>query len=231
MIYKYFLILLGFPMLCSSQYIDNLTYGVKFGGLHSRITNLPEMLDGREHYRVLYDLNSKATIGVEGGFFLNYKIPDTRTAIQGELFYRNSGAKVLYSNSRDENYELKLNYSYLVLGAVYKLYPILGFNFGIGAHYSKNLSPSSLEYKSNVSGGLYDTTNRQFYREGIIGKDDFNLSFSLGYELNQGLHFDLRYYLGVGDMIGNRATSFQFVENINRNSLLSVSVGYSFVGW
>jgi len=64
-----------------------------------------------------------------------------------------------------------------------------------------------------------------------VGKDDFNLSFSLGYELEDNFHFDLRYYLGVGDMIGNRVTSFQFLENTNRNSYLSLSVGYSFHNW
>lgn len=219
-------------LLSYAQYEENLTYGLKAGGLHSSVTNLPEMIIGREHHLTSFSLQGKGKYGVEGGVFLNYKFPDTRTAIQPEVLYRKAGAQIHYSNpNKNEQYQLDLNYSYLVIGATYKLYPFSGFNFGVGAYYYKNLTPNALEYTSNIQGGLYDTIYRQFYRDGIIGKDDFSLSFSLGYELRNSFHFDVRYYLGVGDMIGNRSTSFQFLENTNRNSLIALSVGYSFHQW
>ncbi|MDR7750725.1 hypothetical protein [Riemerella anatipestifer] len=41
---KYLLGLGLIPVLFQSQYMDNLTYGIKVGGLHSTITNLPEMM-------------------------------------------------------------------------------------------------------------------------------------------------------------------------------------------
>lgn len=218
--------------LSYSQYIENLTYGLKVGGVRSQFSNLPEMVMGREHTLKQFDLTSKAKFGVEGGVFLNYKFPDTRTAIQSELLYRQAGAKVQYSQpSSGENYELDFNYSYLVLGATYRLYPLRGFNLGVGAFYAKNLSPNNLSYSSNVQGGLYDTEYRQFYRDGIVGKDNFSLAFSLGYEFENGFHIDARYDLGLSDAIGNRTTSFQFLENHNRQSLLSLSVGYSFHQW
>lgn len=219
-------------LLSSAQYEDNLTYGLKVGGVYSNIGNLPEMILGRDHQFTQSSINSKGKYGVEGGVFLNYKLPDTRTAIQPEILYRKSGAQVNYSNPiKSEEYQLDLNYSYLVFGATYKLYPVAGFNFGVGAYYSKNLTPHSLEYTSNVQGGLYDTNYRQFYRDGIVGRGDFSLSFSLGYELKNSFHFDVRYYLGVGDMISSRSTSFQFLENTNRNTFLTLSVGYSFHQW
>lgn len=218
--------------LSYSQYTENLTYGLKVGGVRSQFSNLPEMVMGREHTLKQFDLTSKAKFGVEGGVFLNYKFPDTRTAIQPELLYRQAGAKVHYSQpSSGENYELDFNYSYLVLGATYRLYPLRGFNLGVGAFYAKNLSPNNLSYSSNVQGGLYDTEYRQFYRDGIVGKDNFSLAFSLGYEFENGFHIDARYDLGLSDAIGNRTTSFQFLENHNRQSLLSLSVGYSFHQW
>lgn len=218
--------------LSYSQYTENLTYGLKVGGVRSQFSNLPEMVMGREHTLKQFDLTSKAKFGVEGGVFLNYKFPDTRTAIQPELLYRQAGAKVQYSQpSSGENYELDFNYSYLVLGATYRLYPLRGFNLGVGAFYAKNLSPNNLSYSSNVQGGLYDTEYRQFYRDGIVGKDNFSLAFSLGYEFENGFHIDARYDLGLSDAIGNRTTSFQFLENHNRQSLLSLSVGYSFHQW
>ena len=208
------LMLLLISGLSKSQYLDNLTYGLKLGALHSRVTNLPEMLIGRENNRQLFDITSKGVFGVEGGLFLNYKFPESRVAIQPELLFRYSGSEVNYNNeTTGSSYKLGLRYSYLMLGGIYKVYPFLGLNIGIGAFYSKNLTPHAISYNSNERNGLYDTNFRQFYREGIVGKDD------------------LRYYHGVGDMIGNRVTSFQFLENTNRSSHLSLSVGYSFNNW
>ena len=229
---RHSLLLILVSGLSKGQYSENITYGLKLGALHSRITNLPEMLIGRENNRQQFDINGKGVFGVEGGLFFNYKFPDTRVAIQPELLYRYSGAEVNYNNeTTGSSYKLGLRYSYLMLGGIYKVYPYAGLNIGIGAYYSKILTPHGVSYESNDRGGLYDASHRQFYREGIVGKDDFSLSFSLGYELEDNFHFDLRYYLGVGDMIGNRSTSFQFLENANRNSYLSLSVGYSFHNW
>ena len=92
------LMLLLISGLSKGQYLDNLTYGLKLGALHSRITNLPEMLIGRENNRQLFDITSKGVFGVEGGLFLNYKLPASRVAIQPELLFRYSGAEVNYNN-------------------------------------------------------------------------------------------------------------------------------------
>ncbi len=135
------LMLLLISGLSKGQYLDNLTYGLKLGALHSRVTNLPEMLIGRENNRQLFDITSKGVFGVEGGLFLNYKFPESRVAIQPELLFRYSGAEVNYNNETTGNsYKLGLRYSYLMLGGIYKVYPFLGLNIGIGAFYSKNLS-------------------------------------------------------------------------------------------
>ncbi|MCK0202725.1 PorT family protein [Ornithobacterium rhinotracheale] len=226
------LLLLLIPVLGYSQYFENLTYGLKLGAIRSTITNIPEMLIGREHHLSQFTMEAKEIYGVEGGVFLNYKFPDSRVAIQPEVMYRTGGVKIFYNNeSINQKYNLKFNYSYLLIGGVYKLYPYQGFNFGIGGFYSKILTPNAVEYNSNEYNGLYDTKYRQFYKDGIVGQDDFNLSFSLGYELRQSFHFDLRYYLGVGDMIKSHSTTFQFLENTNRNSFISLALGYSFDTW
>ena len=95
---KLSLMLLLISGLSKGQYLDNLTYGLKLGALHSRVTNLPEMLIGRENNRQLFDITSKGVFGVEGGLFLNYKLPASRVAIQPELLFRYSGAEVNYNN-------------------------------------------------------------------------------------------------------------------------------------
>ncbi len=214
-----------------SQITDNFTYGLKVGGLLSSIDNVPEMISGRDNSFSDYTLKSDKIFGVEGGFFVNYKLPETRVAIQAELLYRKAGDKISYSNALNKNYLLTFNYSYLTFGAIYKIYPISGLNLGAGAFYSKNLSAGAIEYESNEFDGRYDVTNRQFYRDALRGSDDVSLAFNLGYEIRSGFHIDLRYYLGVADAITNKGTDFKFIENKNTTSIFSVALGYSIHQW
>lgn len=214
-----------------SQITETYTYGLKLGGLQSSISNLPEMLSGRDNSASNYKLQSDKVIGVEGGFFLNYKLPDTRVAIQTELLYRKAGDRVSFSNDLGDTYLLTFNYSYLTFGALYKIYPLAGLNIGAGAFYSKNLGPGSIEYESNQFDGRYDIVNRQFYRDALKGSDDFSLAFNVGYEIEPGFHIDLRYYLGISDAISNKKPDFTFIENKNTTSILSISVGYSIHEW
>jgi len=213
------------------QYENNTTYGMKLGPLYSQISNLPEMIKGRNNSLDNSTLENKGTYGLEGGFFLNYKLPDTRVALQPEILFRQSGDKISYSDPTGKKYELKLNYSYLEIGALYKVYPFEGLNIGLGAFYGINLSPNNISYSSNEANGMYDVATRQFYVDGLEGKGDFSLCFGLGYELHQSIHFDLRYYYGISDVIKTNPSSFQFIENQNKSSVFCFSVGYSFHQW
>jgi hypothetical protein len=220
-----------FNISCYSQNETNITYGLKFGGLSSKISNLPESIKGRNNSLDNSTLRSQGIYGMEGGFFLNCKLYDTRVAIQPEILFRQSGGKVSYEDSEEKEYELGFHYSYLQIGALYKVYPYEGLNLGFGAFYGINLSPNNISYSSNESDGLNDVSNRQFYQDGLEGSDDFAVCFALGYELKQSIHFDLRYYLGVKDVVKSNASSFQFIENQNKSSVLSFSIGYSFHQW
>jgi hypothetical protein len=229
--YLFLFTFLFFPYLIQAQYESNVTYGLKFGGIHTTISNLPEMIIGRNNSLENFTLENKGTYGVEGGLFLNYKLSDSRAAIQPELLYRTAGEKVSYKNTIGKEYELSLNYTYLVIGALYKSYPLKGLNIGFGAFYGINLTSDRIEYKSNEEGGLYDVSTRQFYRDGLAGKDDFSMCFGLGYEFKKSIHFDMRYYFGVSDVVKSSQSSFQFIENKNRSSILSFSIGYSLHEW
>jgi hypothetical protein len=214
-----------------SQNETNITYGLKFGVLHSTFSNLPESIKGRDNTFDNSVMESKGKYGLEGGFFLNFKLHDTRVAIQPEILFRQSGETVQYHDAVGKEFELGINYSFLQIGALYKVYPYEGLNFGIGAFYGINLSPNDITYTSNEAGGMYDVATRQFYKDGLDGADDFSLCFALGYELHKSVHFDFRYYLGVKDMIKSNASSFQFIENQNKSSVFCFSLGYSFHQW
>jgi hypothetical protein len=231
-------VLLRLLILCSffntflySQNESNITYGLKFGVIHSKISNLPESIAGRDNTASNSVMEVKGGYGVEGGFFLNCKLYDTRVAIQPEILFRQSNQTVSYKDTTDKEFELGLHYSYLKIGALYKVYPYEGLNLGFGAFYGVNISPNNITYRSNEAGGIYDVATRQFYQDGLDGTDDFSLCFALGYELHKSIHFDVRYYLGVKDAIKSNASSFQFIENQNKISAISFSLGYSFHEW
>ncbi|WP_348797331.1 outer membrane beta-barrel protein [Flavobacterium adhaerens] len=226
------LIFISFFTQCLfAQNETNITYGLKFGVLYSRISNLPESIKGRDNTFDNSEMKSNGVYGLEGGFFLNCKLYDTRVAIQPEILFRQAGENVTYKDVTGKEFELGFHYSYIQLGATYRIYPYEGLNIGIGAFYGINLSPNDITYKSNDANGMYDVATRQFYKDGLDGVGDLSLCFSLGYELHKSVHFDLRYYLGVTDMVKSNAASFQFIENQNKSSVLCLSVGYSFHQW
>lgn len=220
---------LNFSLYAQNE--TNVTYGLKLGGIFSKISNLPESIKGRDNTLDNSELETKGGYGVEGGFFLNFKLRDTRVAIQPELLFRQSSQTVNYHDTTGKEFELGLHYSYLQIGALYKVYPYEGLNLGFGAFYGISLSPNNITYKSNEAGGMYDVATRQFYQDGLDGTDDFSLCFALGYELHKSIHFDLRYYLGVKDVVNSSSSSFQFIENQNKSGVLSFSLGYSFHEW
>ncbi|KAF2514350.1 outer membrane beta-barrel protein [Flavobacterium foetidum] len=231
---KVILRLLIFSCFFNSIYAQNetnITYGLKLGGLYSKISNLPESIKGRDNTFDNSTMENQGVYGLEGGFFLNLKLYDTRVAIQPEILFRQSGEKVTYQDALGKKFDLGLHYSYLQIGALYKVYPYEGLNLGAGAFYGINLSPNNVTYTSNEANGMYDVATRQFYIDGLEGAGDFALCFALGYELHKSIHFDMRYYLGVKDMVKSHASSFQFIENQNKSSVFCFSVGYSFHQW
>lgn len=214
-----------------AQNETNITYGLKLGGLHSTFSNLPETIKGRDNTFDNSVMKSNGAYGLEAGFFLNCKLYDTRVAIQPEILFRQSGENISYKDTTGKEFELGLNYAFLEIGALYKVYPYEGLNLGFGAFYGINLSPNDITYTSNEAGGMYDVATRQFYQDGLDGGDDLALCFAVGYELHQSIHFDFRYYLGVKDMVKSNASSFQFIENQNKSSVFCFSLGYSFHQW
>lgn len=220
-----------FNVALYAQNETNITYGLKLGAIYSTINNLPESIKGRDNTFDNSVMESKGGYGIEGGFFLNCKLYDTRVAIQPEILFRQTAQTVNYHDTTGKEFDLGLNYSYLEIGALYKVYPYEGLNLGFGAFYGISLSPDNITYKSNEAGGMYDVATRQFYQDGLDGADDFSLCFDLGYELHQSIHFDLRYYLGVKDVVKSNASSFQFIENQNKSGVISFSLGYSFHQW
>lgn len=215
-------------ILSYSQMAENLTYGLKAGANYSEIANIPELIVSEPYYQG-YTLESNPKIMPTFGFFINYKFPYTRIALQPELNYSMEHSSVEYSDINDLQYTIDLKYNYLQVNSLVKFYPISGLNIGIGPQLGFSLNPSNLHYKSNQE-ELYgpDLTTQQILRDNIKGRTNFQLLFNLGYETNFGLFMDVRYALGLSDAVETHANSFNWIENENRIQNIQITIGYAF---
>ncbi|MDR2122971.1 MAG: PorT family protein [Flavobacteriaceae bacterium] len=212
-----------------SQFLENLTYGIKAGGTYSRIGNLSKMIVSEEYYQD-YTMKEEVRWGCEAGLFLNYKFPDTRIALQPEILYSMQGGKIKYNDINGLNYQMDFNYNYLTLVSLVKVYPIGGLNLGLGPVLSFNLTPGAIEYESNQEYFNLgrDLETRQILRNTIKGKTDFSLVANLGYEFENGLMFEVRYKIGLTDVIETQVNGYKFVENHNPCNVFTLTVGYAF---
>ncbi|PQJ79226.1 porin family protein [Polaribacter porphyrae] len=60
-----------------------------------------------------------------------------------------------------------------------------------------------------------------------FNKFDFGANFGLGYKLNNGLNFGVRYNLGL-TKVNKTSTASEFSNMDNRNQVFQVSIGYFF---
>lgn len=165
------------------------------------------------------------TIGAKAGLnlaTLQPELTDTRTSfhlggmaeipltdvfsIQPELLYSAQGAKD--QNDTDNNEIFKVDY--LTLPVLAKYYVVDGLSIEAGPQFGFLLS-AEVEDNGETS-DLKDDT------KGI----DIGLAVGLGYKLENGLNFDLRYYLGsdIND-IGEDPEEF-------KNRVFQISIGYFF---
>ena len=98
-----------FNIALYGQNETNITYGLKLGGLYSKISNLPESTKGRDNTLDNSVMESKGAYGLEGGFFMNCKLYDTRVAIQPEILFREAGETVNYRDTTGKEFELGLH--------------------------------------------------------------------------------------------------------------------------
>jgi hypothetical protein len=212
-----------------AQFEVDLTYGVKAGGVLSRVSGTGAMIVSEDYFEG-YSLKETSRRGAAAGLFLNYKFPDTRIALQPEILYTMQGGKLKYIDIKGLDYTIEFKYNYIALASLVKVYPAGGFNIGAGPVLSFSLTPGAVEYHSNQSdfGFGDDIQTRQALRNAVKGRTDFALALALGYELENGLFFDARYNLGLTDIIETQVNGYKFIENTNKSSVIMLTAGYAF---
>ncbi|MEM7381695.1 MAG: porin family protein [Bacteroidota bacterium] len=127
-------------------------------------------------------------------------------SVQPELLYSGQGAKD--QNDIDDNEIYRLDY--LSVPIMAKYYIVEGVSVEAGPQFGILLSAERED--NGETGDIKDVTK----------STDLGLAFGLGYKMDNGLNFGLRYFLG-GDVNDIDEDSDEF-----KNRVFQISVGYFF---
>lgn len=212
-----------------------ITYGIFAGGIHSTLSNLPDVIVPKGIYEG-YTLEEKGKFGGTGGFFINWKYPYAKVSIQTEVSYSGQSTDLNYEDTEGLKYKMTFGYSYINVGAQFKYYPVEGFYIGVGPYVSFNIASDNIKYTSNSqevfgSSGAYfepDANVQKVLKESLTGKNYFSGMLSLGYELSSNLSVGARYTLGLTDDLTTEENGHRYSENKNKINSISLIIGYSF---
>jgi hypothetical protein len=151
-------------------------------------------------------------------------------SIQPELLYSRQGAKESYTESFSgmtfsEDLDIKLDY--LLLPVMAKYYVTDGFSIEVGPQIGFLLN-AEIDYEFSESGdGMSFNESGTLDIKDAVKSVDFGLNFGLGYKLDNGLNFNVRYNLGLTD--GNDDPEFFDSDGAFKNSVFQIGVGYFFL--
>jgi hypothetical protein len=210
--------------------IAPLNFGVFAGGNSTDISELPEMIVPPNVYSG-YTLEPKTCYGFTGGIFLNYR-PGYFVSFQPELSFATGYGKLVYSDLNDFKYDLDFKYNFLNVGIGFKFHlpvtPHYPLFLSVTPQVGFNLTPDELFYKSN--GGAQhgsDLETQRIMRTVIKGRTNVSLGLGLGYQFWNRIYVDVRYNLGLSDMIETLSNGFGFSETKNKTSGFQFTVGYT----
>ncbi|MGA9639117.1 porin family protein [Flavobacterium sp.] len=161
----------------------------------------------------------KSKIGYQFGGFLETKIND-KFSIENEVMYRIQEVKKdniqLEYGGVNFTGEGQVKLSYLYFPVLLKYYATKNTFIKAGPQVAILLNANA---KGEVLGSTVEREVKQEF-ENL----DFGLDFGAGYEFKNAIAIEIRYYVGLTKM-----THSDYVSDFyNRNSLLSLMVGYTF---
>lgn len=209
-------------------------FGIKAGINRSSISNLSTILVSEDYYSG-YSFTDEPQIAPMATLFVNYKINDSRMAMEGGISYYRQASKLIYSDIKDFTYTCKYQYSYLGMGANLKARVAKGLSAGVGMRFGFNLQPENLFYNSNVHMIDWGTNNlppsdsetQKELRDVIQGKNTTELVFLMCYEFENGLSIDLAYHAGMNDAVETLVNRHGFVDSRNTTSSIQLTAGWA----
>ena len=159
--------------------------------------------------------DNKQKVGLLAGGVVSYELSE-QFDLQGELFYANRGYKTdIYLEVSDKNpHDWKFSLSYLNLPLLLKWYPI-----GQGVYVEAGPQVGYLRDNSNDIEGWPKDESLDQNPWGDYKRWDFGLVGGIGYSFNMGLFVDVRYDLGLTNVLK---------ECTSKQRAWEFSVGYMF---
>ncbi len=175
---------------------------------------------------------NKSLTKINIGGFVNYAIND-KFQIQPELLYQGMGSEISGEQSiqiGDQFYyqrlEEKIMMDYLTIPVSMRYFLANRFYTEFGPQLGLALNQKVKFNRYTNDNGVESTSSGeqkldQYYNIGTVKEFDFSLIFGLGYELNNGLGFNLRYNLGITPVID--VNYYQV-----KNSVIMLDILYTF---
>ncbi|MFD2940272.1 outer membrane beta-barrel protein [Flavobacterium notoginsengisoli] len=212
-----------------------ITYGLFAGGIYSKMSNLPDVIVPKGIYDG-YTLKEEGKFGGVGGFFINWKYPYAKLAIQTEVSYSGQSTDLNYEDIKGLKYKMTFAFNYINVGAQLKFYPYKGFYIGAGPYVGFNISGDNIKYSSNAqeifaeSGVPFETDAnvQKVLRESLSGKNYFYGMLAAGYEFSSNFSIGARYTIGLSDALMTEENGHRYSENKNKVNSISLIIGYSF---
>lgn len=152
-------------------------------------------------------------------------------SVQPELQFSTQGAEENFEDEFEkEEGKIKLNYLNIPVMAKFKVAE--GFSVQAGPQIGFLLSAKNeYSFTDKVDPGFGNDESGEEDIKDFIKSTDFGINFGLGYEMASGLNFSARYNLGLSniyDFDNDVDPDFGIGEIKNQNSVIQLSVGYSF---
>jgi len=168
--------------------------------------------------------DTKSAIGFHIGGLAEIMLSD-KFALQPELMFSQQGAKVEFTDVVDPefSFEQTTTLSYVNLPIMAKFYPVEGFSIEVGPQFGFLVSDND-DFTNDSTPDPEDAPEYKSF--------DYGVNVGVGYKMETGLMFQLRYNIGLADIddvpdgldgLGVLGNTFS-----RKNRVLQVSVGYMF---
>ncbi len=146
--------------------------------------------------------------GVSAGIVTEFELSDV-FSLQPEFIFSSQGYQFKESLFFQPEKDIKIKINYLNFPVMAKFYVIDNFSIEVGPQLGLLLSE-----KRDDGDDIEDIENTNFI--------DFGMGFGLGYKMNDGMFFQLRYNLGFSNI--NDSSN---INDKNQHKVLNFSIGYN----
>lgn len=180
------------------------------------------------------ELENKSVVGLQAGLAFDVA-PQSMISIQPELLYIQKGGKVAYGLDENNRIENRYYYNYLEVPVLAKLKLGIGENrtgiFLLAGPYVGMAFSGKVKQKVTFLGQT--TTSEDKFTFDNDDPDERNRRLDWGLSFGGGLkvgaiYVDLRYNLGINNLVDNDASNQNDNKPYRRNRGIGIAVGYEF---